>query len=240
MKKFRIIFSLFLVGISIIFLAGKKWMNPSKPIAMTETEIKYLPLGDSYTIGTGTTEENSWPVLLRNHLAQTGVKITLLKNPARNGFSTQDLIDYELPVLEKSDANFVTILIGVNDWVRQTDKTTFQKNYEAIITRVQKKLGEKKNRIILISIPDFGMTPEGKNYSGGRDISKGIMEFNAVIKDLSTKYKLPFVDVFPISQEMKNDSALVAADGLHPSAKEYAEWENLIYPVAKKLLDNKQ
>ena len=44
------------------------------------------------------------------------------------------------------------------------------------------------------------------------------------------------VDVFRLSNEMGKDSSLVAADGLHPSAKEYAEWEKIIFPVALELL----
>ncbi|MBC7865631.1 MAG: SGNH/GDSL hydrolase family protein [Bacteroidia bacterium] len=239
MKKFRIFLSLFMIGIAIIFLAAKKFMKNDTP-ALNEkgilSEIHYLPLGDSYTIGTGASVETSWPQLLSNQLNAEGVKTFLAVNPARNGFSTQDLIDYELPVLEKSDANFVTLLIGVNDWVRSVDKTTFEKNYGIILTAIQKKLDANKNRILLVTIPDFGVTPAGKNYSGGRDISKGIQEFNAVIKNYAAKYKLPLVDIYDISLKMKDDSTLVADDGLHPSAKEYAEWEKLIFADAKKLL----
>lgn len=203
---------------------------------MTEAGINYLPLGDSYTIGTGTTPENCWPQLLTNHLNEAGIKTNYLGNPARNGFSAQDLIDYELPVLEKSKADFVTLLIGVNDWVRSVDKGTYEKNYELIVEAVQKKLGTNKKRILLVTIPDFGLTPVGKNYGGGRDISAGISEFNDVIKAKGKKYGLPVVDIFPVSKEVSKDATLTADDGLHPSAKGYAAWEKLILPVAKELL----
>ena len=198
-----------------------------------QKSLKYLPLGDSYTICTGATEKESWPVLLSAHLNNAGIKTTLLGNPARNGYSTQNLIDTELPELKKLKPDLVTLLIGVNDWVRQVPATTFKENLISILNEVQKEL-PVKSRIVLITIPDFGVTPEGKNYGSGRDISKGISSFNDIIKEEAKKRNLPVVDIFETSKKMKGDKSLVAADGLHPSAKEYALWETLILPVVKK------
>ncbi|MDO9000156.1 MAG: SGNH/GDSL hydrolase family protein [Bacteroidota bacterium] len=189
--------------------------------------INYLPLGDSYTICTGATESDSWPVLLTKHLNENKINCKLLDNPARNGFSTQDLIDNELPLLKKLKPNFVTLLIGVNDWVRGVTKENFTKNLIYILDEVQKNIPDKK-KVILITIPDFGVTPQGKNYGNGRDIQKGLAEFNAVISNEAKKRELPLVDIFGLSQKMKDDATLVAIDGLHPSAKEYALWEKLI------------
>lgn len=195
--------------------------------------IRYVALGDSYTIGTGAGENEAWPVLLTKHLNEKGIATQLIANPARNGYSTQNLMEEELPVLDTSQADFVTLLIGVNDWVRGIDKETFKKNLRFILDHIQ-KAGVKK--IILITIPDFGVTPQGEAYSRGRDISIGISEFNAIIKSEAKKRKLPCVDIFGISKKMKNDPTLVAEDGLHPSAKEYGGWEKLIFLTAHKLL----
>jgi lysophospholipase L1-like esterase len=198
-------------------------------------EVNYLPLGDSYTICTGATEKESWPVLLTQHLNEDKIKTTLLENPARNGYSTQNLIDRELPLVKKLKPNFVTLLIGVNDWVREVPENTFKNNFIFILDELQKELPDK-SKIVLITIPDFGVTPQGKLYGGGRDISEGISAFNSIIKAEGKKRGLPVVDVFAVSKKMKEDNSLVAADGLHPSAKEYAVWEALILPEAKKLL----
>ena len=81
--------------------------------------VKYVALGDSYTIGTGANTNEAWPVLLTKHLNDVGIKTELVANPSKNGFSTQNVIDMELPVFDKSGATFVTLLIGVNDWVRE-------------------------------------------------------------------------------------------------------------------------
>lgn len=123
----------------------------------------------------------------------------------------------------------------MNDWVRGADKNTFTKNLQFILDHVQGKLADK-SKIVLITIPDFGVTPQGKNYGSGRNISNGIEEFNTIIKNEGIKRGLPVVDIFKLSKDMGTDPQLVAADGLHPSAKEYALWETLIFPVTKTLL----
>ncbi len=201
----------------------------------TPKAITYLPLGDSYTICTGATEKEAWPTLLTNHLFEKQIDCKLLDNPARNGFSTQNLIDNELPLVKKLKPDFVTVLIGVNDWVRGVSKETFTKNLVFILDEVQKTIPDKK-KIILITIPDFGVTPQGKNYGNGRDIAKGIAEFNTVIIAEAKKRNLPLVDIYDLSKAMKEDATLVAADGLHPSGKEYALWEKLIFKEALTLL----
>jgi acyl-CoA thioesterase-1 len=202
---------------------------------MDEGVVKYVALGDSYTIGTGANTNEAWPVLLTKHLNDAGIKTELVANPSKNGFSTQNLIDMELPVFDKSGATFVTLLIGVNDWVREVNATTYTKNLIFILDHVQKKL-PNKNNILLITIPDFGVTPQGAYYSNDRDVSKGITEFNNIIKAEAKKRGLPLVDIFEISKQMKDNTELTAKDGLHPSAKEYAIWETLILPEVKKLL----
>ncbi|HWY11552.1 MAG TPA: SGNH/GDSL hydrolase family protein [Bacteroidia bacterium] len=197
--------------------------------------VKYIALGDSYTIGTGANPSEAWPNILTKHLNDEGIKTELVANPSKNGFSTQNLIDAELPVFDKSSATFVTLLIGVNDWVRDVNASTYTKNLIYILDHIQKKLPNKKN-ILLVTIPDFGVTPQGAYYSNDRNVSNGITEFNNIIKTEAQKRGLPVADVFEISKNMKDNTELTAPDGLHPSAKEYAIWETIIFPQAKTLL----
>jgi lysophospholipase L1-like esterase len=208
-------------------------------IAMKEGKedksIKYVALGDSYTIGEGAKSGEAFPDLLTKHLKENGVDITLSANPSVTGWTTEDLIEKELPVFDRIKPDFVTILIGVNDWVQGIDSGTFHKTLTYIIDYVQAKMPDK-SKVLLITIPDFGVTPTGKMYSGGRDISQGITDFNNIIKSEAHKRNLPVADIFAETQKMKDSSDLIAHDGLHPSAKEYALWETIIYPVAYKLL----
>ncbi|MBS1636019.1 MAG: SGNH/GDSL hydrolase family protein [Bacteroidetes bacterium] len=201
--------------------------------------LRYVALGDSYTICTGTgTAQEHWPDILVKHLAAAGIAINLEAIPARNGYSTQNLIDEELPVFDETKPDFVTLLIGVNDWVRGVDSTDFHKNLVFILDHVQSGL-PVKNHLVLFTIPDFGVTPQGALYSRGRNISEGISAFNAIIQQEAVRRGLLCIDVFPLSKAMGTDASLVAADGLHPSAREYAFWEEKAFPEIKKLLQKK-
>jgi len=202
---------------------------------MNKTKIRYVALGDSYTICEGAAIQEAWPTILTKHLNEKGVDIELVANPSVTGWTTQNLIDKELAIYDASDANFVTLLIGVNDWVQKVDKEKFHFNLNYIIDHIQKTLPDK-SKIILITIPDFSATPNGPKYSHGRDITEGIKEFNQIISNEAKKRGLKVVDIFPTTQLMKGKDDLVSPDGLHPSAKEYALWEKVILPVAFDIL----
>ncbi len=218
------ILSLSILGLICITIAMKEGI-PNK-------SIKYVALGDSYTIGEGAKQGEAFPDLLVKHLNDsTSIHIDLVANPSVTGWTTEDLIEKELSVFDSFKPDFTTLLIGVNDWVQGVDSATFHKNLNYIIDHVL----STKSKLILITIPDFGVTPTGKMYSNGRDISNGITEFNNIIKAEASKRNLPLVDIFPETQKMKDNPDLIAHDGLHPSAKEYALWEKLIFPVAYKL-----
>jgi lysophospholipase L1-like esterase len=216
------------LGLATISLAQNKIAKDSSP-------IRYAAIGDSYSIGEGASPEQSWPSLLTKHLREKGVKIELVANPSVTGWTTEQAILREYPVFFKANPNFATLQIGVNDWVQGIDQETFRIHLTVLMDQMLDVLHEKK-RLLIINIPDFGVTPTGARYSKGRDIAKGIAEFNKIISEESAKRSLRVVDIFALSQKMRGNPSLVAGDGLHPSAKEYAEWEKIIFPVALELL----
>jgi acyl-CoA thioesterase-1 len=220
------------MGLKSLFIISAFLMQCSVRQPAKDKVIKYLALGDSYTCCEGAKPEEAWPLMIANRLKEKGINIEVT-NPARTGWTTQNLIDRELPLVEEIKPDVVTLLIGVNDWVQGVDSTIFHKNLNYIIDRVEENLAVKKN-LVLITIPDFGVTPTGAMYSHGRDISKGIDEFNSIIKKEANNRGLACVDIYPETQKMKDDASLIAADGLHPSAKEYAIWEKMISPEVER------
>ncbi|MEY2527200.1 MAG: hypothetical protein QOE73_1971 [Verrucomicrobiota bacterium] len=196
--------------------------------------IRYAVIGDSYSIGEGASPQESWPAVLTRHLNEKGLHVDLVANPSVTGWTAQQAIDRELSVFIESKPNFATLQIGVNDWVQGVDETTFRKRFTFLVDQMLAVLPDKK-RLLIVTIPDFGITPTGGRYARGRNISEGLTRFNQVITEEAQKRGLRVVDVFPTSKAMKEPS-LVAADGLHPSAKEYVEWEKVIFPVALDLL----
>lgn len=239
MRPISKIHKTYLSGLICLVLLGGTSFKPFDNTMTSSDKIRYVALGDSYTIGEGAEKHEAWPVLLTKHLQETGIKIELVANPSVTGWTTQDLIDKELPVFNSSNPTFATLLIGVNDWVQKVEKEKFHSNLNYIIDKVLEKLPNKRN-LVLITIPDFSATPNGSKYGHGRDITEGIKEFNTIITSEANKHGLKVVDVFPTTQQMKNKSDHVAADGLHPSAKEYAVWETLIFQEVAPLLLSQQ
>jgi acyl-CoA thioesterase I len=93
-----------------------------------------------------------------------------------------------------------------------------------------------KHRLLLVTIPDFSVTPNGPKYARGRDIAQGINGFNQIIEEEAARWNLRVADIFRVSQRMHDDPTLVAPDGLHPTAKAYRQWETIIFPAAFELL----
>lgn len=195
---------------------------------------RYVALGDSYTIGEGVKPEEAWPSLLSAHLREHGVPIELVANPSVTGWTTQQLIEHELPVFEASQPTFATLLIGVNDWVQGVSEADFQMNLRHILDRVEAILPDSK-RVLLVTIPDFSVAPEGGKYARGRDISAGIAAFNEIVRNEARWRALEYVDIFPLSRRLRGPEYM-AADNLHPSAAAYARWEESIFPAALGLL----
>jgi acyl-CoA thioesterase I len=220
----------------MIRLAGLFLLTSAIAMAQTDKEkIRYAVIGDSYSCGEGATPKESWPSLLTQHLQSQGVDVDLVSNPSVTGWTTKDAIDKELPKFVNSNPNFATLLIGVNDWVQKVDEETFRTRLSYLLDSMLAVLPNKK-RLLVVTIPDFGVTPSGPKYSRGRNIHDGIAQFNKIVTDESHKRGLEVVDIFPLSKKMGHDKSLVAKDGLHPSAKAYAEWETMIFPAARELL----
>lgn len=194
--------------------------------------IQYLPLGDSYTIGESVNEADRWPNQLVARLKDSGKTLHIVANPSVTGYTTQDLIDTELPVLHKLKPDFVTILIGVNDYVQGVNASTFRHNLEYIVSNVQNTLTDKRN-VVLVTIPDYAKTPTGAQFGNPVQATSNIMAFNTIIKDVGRAHAIPVADIFTISQAVQTDSSLITSDGLHPSGKQYAEWTNIILQVLK-------
>lgn len=199
--------------------------------------IRYVAIGDSYSIGEGATPQQAWPQLLADDLTANGVATTLVANPGKTGWTTQQAIDNELPILQTSDPDFVTIMLGVNDYVQGVSADTFQQHLKLILDQSIALVGA--NRVVVLTIPDYTVTPTGKLFGDPVTNTIGIQKFNDIIRELADAQAVTVIDLFPTSQALGTDTTLVATDGLHPSAKAYAAWERLIYPLVLPLLQLK-
>ncbi|MEA2544814.1 MAG: acyl-CoA thioesterase, partial [Chloroflexota bacterium] len=127
------------------------------------TRLRYVALGDSYTIGTATrTEAERWPDQLVARLGPVPPTLELVANLGVNGFTSRDVIEVELPRLDALRPDFVSLLIGVNDVVQGVPEAAYRTNAAAILDDLLRRLAP--DRIVVVATPDYTVTPQGANF----------------------------------------------------------------------------
>jgi lysophospholipase L1-like esterase len=196
--------------------------------------MRYVALGDSYTIGTGVAPHERWPEQLVRALGTAGPMLQLVANLGVNGYTSADLIRDELPASADLRPDVVTVLIGVNDVVQRLPLERYEANVVTILDGLLARL--PANGIVSIAIPDYTVTPAGADYGDPRQQHDAIVASNAAMERRSAERGIRFVDTFDLSLRAADDRGLVAGDGLHPSGAQYALWVERIAPAMRELL----
>ena len=196
--------------------------------------LRYVALGDSYTIGTSVRSEERWPDQLVVAVPGDPSPLSLVGNLGVNGYTSGDLIRVELPGLARLDPGFATVLIGVNDVVQGVPASTYRANVGTILDALLHLLAAE--RVVTVATPDYTVTPAGADYGDPHMRHDGIVAVNAVMAEQSARRGIAFVDTFDLSLGARDDPTLVAEDGLHPSGAQYALWVARIAPVVATLL----
>ena len=192
--------------------------------------LRILSLGDSYTIGEGVSATDRWPMQLAALLRQRGLAVPDPTIVARTGWTTDELSSGIDAAQLEPPYDLVTLLIGVNDQYRGGSAADYRPRFRALLDRAVGFAGGRPQRAIVLSIPDWGVTP----FASGRDraaIAAAIRDFNEVNRDETirlTRSAANWVDVTASFARAASDSRLLAADGLHPSAAMYADWVQLV------------
>jgi lysophospholipase L1-like esterase len=198
------------------------------------TGVRYVALGDSYSIGTSVTTAERWPDQLVAAFGGDAGALDLVANLGVNGYTSADLIRDEMPAVAALRPDFITLLIGVNDVVQGVAPETSAANVAAILARLLELL--PANRIVTVAIPDYTVTPAGSDYGEPRQQHEAIVAANATMSRLAGERGIAYVDIFDLSLRATDDRSLVADDGLHPSGAQYALWVERILPVVQGLL----
>jgi lysophospholipase L1-like esterase len=198
------------------------------------SDLRYVALGDSYTIGTSVEASERFPDQLVAALGREAPTLRLVANLGVNGYTSADLIRGELPALEGLQPEFVTVLIGVNDVVQGVTSKTYEANVGTILDALLAQLPSA--HIVTVAIPDYTVTPAGGDYGDPRQQHDQIVASNAIMERLAGERGIAFVDTFDLSVRAADDRSLVATDGLHPSGAQYGLWVDRILPVVERLL----
>ncbi len=199
--------------------------------------LSYLALGDSYTIGEAVPEEGRWPVQLARALRGEGIALADPRIIATTGWTTDEL-EWGLDAAEPLGTyDLVSLLIGVNNQYRNRSAVAYAGEFHTLLQRAIRYARGRVDRVLVLSIPDWGVSPFAANDKrDAATIASEIDAFNASARTVCGKDGVCFVDITPCSREHGADKAMIADDGLHPSAAMYALWTQAALPVARKLL----
>lgn len=217
-------------------LAVATAMATGSTAAMAD-QTSYLALGDSYTIGEAVDEDRRWPMQLAAALRAEGIALADPRIIARTGWTTDELsaaMDAAEPL---GEYGLVSLLIGVNNQYRGRDVDQYRSEFAALLERAIGLAGGRADRVMVLAIPDWGVTPFGAR--SGRDtarVSAELDAYNAAKREETLARGVAFVDIAPVSRAEGGREVMVASDGLHPSGSLYAEWTALALPVARALL----
>ncbi len=193
---------------------------------MSAQEIKYLALGDSYTIGESVTENERWPEQWAARLRAAGLQVSKPRIIATTGWRTDQLKKAIGEANLSNEYGLVTLLIGVNNQYQGKSAESYAPEFEDLLQMAIKFAKGRKENVLVVSIPDYGYTPFGKPKQEA--ITVAIDQFNAINQSISKKAGVAYVNITDLTRQGLDHPEYVAADGLHPSGKMYALWVDRI------------
>lgn len=202
---------------------------------MTRHYFSYLALGDSYTIGESVPLHEGFPYQVVQLLRKKGLHFHAPEVVAKTGWTSFELADHILHTQLNEQYDFVSLLIGVNNQYRALPVADFTDEFEYLLKKAIHFAGNKPERVIVLSIPDWGITP----FAAGKDskaISEAIDAFNKVCEEATKKIGGTFIDITTQTRLAKNDTSLLASDQLHYSAKSHAVWAEKVAAVIQKTI----
>jgi acyl-CoA thioesterase-1 len=183
--------------------------------------LKYMAMGDSFTAGSGSSTEQSYPARLRELWLSAGMEVEL-QNVAEEGHTSEDVVKLQLPKVEAFHPDFVTITVGANDIAQgKKDKAyraALKKIFSALITS-----GVPSKRIFVLSQPNWSEAPAAAAFGEPEQLAQQIRDYNNALRDECKKARVSFIDLTPLTDRQAK-SQLIASDGLHPSALAYEQW----------------
>lgn len=210
----------------LVLLAGCAETRPppsgtraAAPVDAASNAVRYMALGDSFTIGTGSPAPRAFPTRLADRWRRRGCSLEV-KNVAVNGYTTDDVVAEELPALSTFRPTFVTLAIGANDIVQGRSLDAYRANVRRILVDAAFATGA---RISVIPQPDWSRSPSAASFGAPQALADAIARFNAALAEEARAKGASWVDLAPLMRE-RAASGMVAADGLHPSADAYDAW----------------
>jgi len=195
--------------------------------------VRYVALGDSYTIGTGLPPGDAWPRLLEARLAD--LDLDLVANLAANGSTAEDVAREQVPDLEDLQAELASLLVGVNDVVQGVAEERYGARVSEILDGMLGVLPAA--RLFAVAAPDYTVSRQGGAFGVAVQQRADILRNNEILRGACEYRAITFVgEIFDISRDAGDAADMLAPDGLHPSRAQYARWVDAIEPLVRAML----
>lgn len=202
---------------------------------MNKITYNYLALGDSYTIGEKVPLKQNFPNQTIRLLKKKKIRFNDPAIVATTGWTTDELQEALTKVRLAVPFNIVTLLIGVNNQYRGRTVEDYIPQFTQLLEQAIAYAGGNAGHVIVLSIPDWGVTPFAKGRNRSK-IAKEINAFNAANKTIARSYGTHYINITPLTREASKDLTLLAKDGLHPSAKDYCRWAEKVAAKIETIL----
>lgn len=199
-------------------------LNPTQP-----KTLRYTVLGDSLSAGTGATSPSStFPHLLAEHLSNARLGTVTVTTLATPGATTADVLRTQLPKLNYTQPNLVTLLVGINDLHNHVSLNTFKQNLIVILN----ELSRHNAQVQVLTIPYLGSPriarPPYRMYFDWQT-----KRYNRVITEVVNNSTASLVDLYTLTHAIEAaEPAYYSPDGFHPSDLGYTFWANSLYDTS--------
>ena len=205
---------------------------PFAPMAqdlLITSPVRFLALGDSYTIGQSVPVAQRWPMQLKDSLEHRGFEIDTVSIIATTGWRTDNLLNaIRSQDLRSENFNLVSLLIGVNNQYQSRPFSQYVNEFPILVDSAIQYAGGDPSRVFIVSIPDYAYTPFGQQSGNAAEISEELDEYNEFSRQVAEERGITYFNITPISRLGLQNPGFVASDGLHPSGVQYTEWVKIM------------